>query len=462
MARKISSKKAETKSEDIDLSPREREESQGFRSTEPSLAQFNRGPEAGPTEGMSEQSYPTHKRILDFLEEFRKATVNIVFAGIVALLLLTVIKVINADELSIDPIGLPKAVRDLGYSEEGVALTLSDRMYKIFTESRLARHEFNVKAKSDDGDFAVPVAGLSFASAIRLIRQLAGFPQRHISGELICPSEPCNTSNAELHLRMMDGVHPPRAIDVVKGGNVEDIVSTAAEKLLRLSDPLSLSVFLYGDGPSNNARRPEAVLIANEIAMRGGPDRSAALNIIASDILESGTHEQAAIQHALGLLSLAIKEDPNYFPSYGNLASELAVLGNHKDAIANFKLAIEKGGNSPQLHKQLGISYAREAEYALSMAEFQTTLKLDPNDHVARNGWGITAMELGQLDEAIARFNEVITAKPDFIEAYYNLGIALKKKGSKNEARANLQKYLDMTADLEEKTKTMELLKSLE
>ena len=85
---------------------------------------------------------------------------NIVFAGIVGLLVLTVVKVINVDELAIDPVTLPKALKDLGFTEEGVALSLSDNMFKIFETSDVYKRTFNVKAKIEEGDFAIPVAGL--------------------------------------------------------------------------------------------------------------------------------------------------------------------------------------------------------------------------------------------------------------------------------------------------------------
>lgn len=185
-----------------------REEGESFKGADQAFDELKRAPEEPLTNKHSATVSP-HKHNLDFLEEFRKATVNVVFAGIVGLLLLTAIKVINADELAIDPISLPKAMKDMGYTEEGVALELSDNMLKIFNDVQLSRRQFNVKAKIDEGDFTVPVAGLSFTSAIRLARQIAGFPQRHISGELLCLSEPCQPATMQLRLRLMDGVHPP-------------------------------------------------------------------------------------------------------------------------------------------------------------------------------------------------------------------------------------------------------------
>ena len=41
---------------------------------------------------------------------------------------------------------------------------------------------------------------------------------------------------------------------------------------------------------------------------------------------------------------------------------------------------------------------------------------------------GIALQEQGKLEEAIEAYNKALAIKPDYAEAYYNMGIALKAR----------------------------------
>ena len=44
--------------------------------------------------------------------------------------------------------------------------------------------------------------------------------------------------------------------------------------------------------------------------------------------------------------------------------------------------------------------------------------------------WAMPFREQGQLAEAVAQYQEAIRLRPDYAEAHYNLGIALRSKVS--------------------------------
>jgi tetratricopeptide (TPR) repeat protein len=54
------------------------------------------------------------------------------------------------------------------------------------------------------------------------------------------------------------------------------------------------------------------------------------------------------------------------------------------------------------------------------------------------NELGFALVEEGQLDEAIAEFRKSIELQPDFTDAHYNLGLALRHAGQEEEAQRHL------------------------
>jgi tetratricopeptide (TPR) repeat protein len=411
-------------------------------------------PEAPPEETSTQVKF--HSRVLDHLEEFRKATINIVFAGIVGLLVLTIFRVIYMDELVVDPISLPKPIKELGYTEEGVALTLSDKMFKIFNEVRLAQHDFNVKAKIEENDFAVPVAGLSFTSAIRLVRQIAGFPQRHIAGEIICPQEPCTTKTMQLHIRFMDGINPPQVVEPVMAENAEELLSAGAERLLKITDPLTLAV-LYSEGNQDHPRRAEALEIANSVIDQPGLTKATAMNLLGSAILDDPLRSEEKLTMAFGYFTLASEADPTYYPPFANLGEAFVIKGNYDSAVENIDKAIKINPQLASLFVKRGRANFEKSDFPQAIIDFKKAELLDPNDAFAKNGVGAALFQTGEFVGAETALNAAIELDEKFALAYGNLGQALREQKKIAAAKTAFSKAIELAGPAEaEFKKTIE------
>jgi Flp pilus assembly protein TadD len=83
----------------------------------------------------------------------------------------------------------------------------------------------------------------------------------------------------------------------------------------------------------------------------------------------------------------------------------------------------------PTLSIQQALNFGLEHHNAgrLSDAEssYQQVLQADPNQPVALNLLGVIAHTVGQYDSAVDLITKALTIKPDFAEAYSNLGNAL-------------------------------------
>ena len=55
---------------------------------------------------------------------------------------------------------------------------------------------------------------------------------------------------------------------------------------------------------------------------------------------------------------------------------------------------------------------------------------------------GISLSALGKFEEAVATYRKAISIKPDYADAYYNLGITLQEQGRFEEAEFNYKKMI--------------------
>lgn len=89
----------------------------------------------------------------------------------------------------------------------------------------------------------------------------------------------------------------------------------------------------------------------------------------------------------------------------------------------------------------------REERYAEAEPVLREVLRIDPGDHKALYDLGLTLMELGRYDEAIASFREGIR-QTKFAEWYpdslYQIGRCLAKLGRWEEARARFERVIEI------------------
>ena len=68
--------------------------------------------------------------------------------------------------------------------------------------------------------------------------------------------------------------------------------------------------------------------------------------------------------------------------------------------------------------------------------------------------WAMPWSDQGKLDEAIACYRRALELKPDYAEAHYNLGNALKDQGKPDEAVACYRRALELKPDYAGQTTT--------
>jgi tetratricopeptide (TPR) repeat protein len=75
-----------------------------------------------------------------------------------------------------------------------------------------------------------------------------------------------------------------------------------------------------------------------------------------------------------------------------------------------------------------------------AMAEYRAVIRIRPDYAEAYNDLGILLVRTGRVQEAIAEYQQALRIKPDYADAHFNLGNALSKiPGRSAEAIAEYQ-----------------------
>jgi tetratricopeptide (TPR) repeat protein len=99
-------------------------------------------------------------------------------------------------------------------------------------------------------------------------------------------------------------------------------------------------------------------------------------------------------------------------------------------------------------HNNLGNALFQKGEVDEAMAQYQQALAIHPDHAKAHYNLGNALAQKSQLDEAISEFHKTLALQPDQAEVLNNLGIALFRNGQMDEAIVQFQKALALQPDL--------------
>ena len=101
------------------------------------------------------------------------------------------------------------------------------------------------------------------------------------------------------------------------------------------------------------------------------------------------------------------------------------------------------------------INLYNQGQLAAVFGQAKALTRQYPNELIIWSILGSAAAQTGQIADAIKAFKRVISIKPDFAEAHYNLGIALKDQGKLEEAKEAYKKALSLKPDYAEACNNM-------
>jgi len=118
--------------------------------------------------------------------------------------------------------------------------------------------------------------------------------------------------------------------------------------------------------------------------------------------------------------------------------------------VIGFIMLIPKSIDDSEIwhYSENGFSDAKHYEKAI--ANYDKTLEIKQDYHLAWNNRGILLSNLGRNEEAIASYDKALEIKQDYHEAWYNRGISFSNFGRSEEAIASYDKALEIKQDKHE------------
>ena len=180
------------------------------------------------------------------------------------------------------------------------------------------------------------------------------------------------------------------------------------------------------------------------------------------------------VEQALPFFKTALEANPNtaqYWLSYIDALIKLERMADAKAVLDRAKSSGAKGDGFDQIEKRLDsspktnavdnsntqdppsdqqqalINLYGQGQYQEVLSGASQLLLKFPNSVILFNIIGATNKGLGKLDEAIEAYKKAITIKPDYAEAHYNMGNALKEQGKLNEALEAYNKIISIKPD---------------
>ena len=101
----------------------------------------------------------------------------------------------------------------------------------------------------------------------------------------------------------------------------------------------------------------------------------------------------------------------------------------------------------------IGNVYYDQQKFDLAAEEYERYLAKHPDDASVRTDLATALLYQRQIDKAIATYQEAITARPTFLQAHFNLGLAWEAKGERAKALASLDKAHELATDDDTRTR---------
>jgi tetratricopeptide (TPR) repeat protein len=367
------------------------------------------------------------------------------FAFLIVCLVL-IVQDLNRDVTVIEPIAVPKALADSGYTPEVAGHRLRDaldalqQLVNAEPESPLVDEQnqanqilaHSVAARDELPDFVVPQIGLSLSAIVSSIRSVLQYGKggKVISGELIV------RDNDKYALRVrVDGQ------EIFSSGfdsdNPDDLLDRAAPAILTKVWPALGATMLYRTRPDQAVRDAEDIIATFEVS---DPNVLVAYILKGDDFAQQGSYEEAK-----EMFRRAIRLNRNAWIPHNRLGLLLLRQGKFDDALKQFQTVVRINPKSAEGYINMGASLVQIAKTSTNEArlgdarqKYQRAIELRPHDAGAHNNLGLVWQLLGDHGNAMTEFRRAIESDRNNLYGHWNLGAEL---ASQNDSDGALSEY---------------------
>lgn len=313
-----------------------------------------------------------------------------------------IVRDLARDVVTIEPISVPAALAEAGYTPEVASHRLRDAIngYGSVNNSIAlsdkanfnSNLDLNIYARDEMPDFVVPTIGLSLNAIVSSIRSVLHYRNgAAISGELVFREKYALRVRVDGRQVFSSGF---------ESDNPDELMMKAAPAIMETIKPSVNAVVLFRD------------------------------------------HRQQSLMRADDIIARFEENDVNVQWAYMLKGNDLLDRGEFAQAEGMYRKAISLNWSNPQPHNQLGLALQRQGRFDDAMVQFRRVLGINPRSATAYNNIGVALAEKagphGNLDGAVDAYRQAIAVDPRYPLPYNNLGIALARR---NEVVAAIAEY---------------------
>jgi protein O-GlcNAc transferase len=172
-----------------------------------------------------------------------------------------------------------------------------------------------------------------------------------------------------------------------------------------------------------------------------------ARDVYALHLLGLVAYQAGKAEHAVDLLTQALRLQPGLSVIHNSLAVALTELGRFEEALASLREALRLRPDYAEAYNNLGNALQKMGRNREAEASYRQSLRVRPDFALAHNNLGLALIEQGQAEEALTSLGEALRLQPDYAEAHHNRGNAYKRLGRWQQAQASYREAVRLRPD---------------
>lgn len=409
---------------------------------------------------------------LSSFDELRRLTINVSVVLLVVSLVFVTVQATYDRTLVIEPISVPKALEEIGYTGSAVAQKLMDRVSFINDKSSTSKDRVQY---GSEGRFAaasgirLPSSSVSIQTIVTLLRGAFGVQGDRIAGEItMSPPEDArmrSTYALTLHFthlgKRFSSIQKSRDLDELLDlagnaivGQFDGVVLAAyfqetAEwdkadqlitRLIASADPDVMPWALNMRGLSLNHQHRKADAIATfEKITRLYPNFAIAYSNWGYALYRAHDYAGASEKYRK-----VIELEPKRASAHGYLGDVLWEQGDTAGGIEQYRKAIELEPKYATAYIKWGHALFEQHDYAGAVEKYQTGIELDPSDATAYLNWGFLLFDRHDYAGAIEKYRKAVELEPRSALPYAAWGVALADQHDYAGAVAKYRKAIEL------------------
>ena len=188
-------------------------------------------------------------------------------------------------------------------------------------------------------------------------------------------------------------------------------------------------------------QRYEEALASYDGALALQPDFAQALSNRGNVLFELKRYEEA-----LTSCDRAVAIQPDFAQALSNRGNILFKLKRYEEALASYDRAVAIQPDFAQALSNRGNILFKLKRYEEALASYDRAVAIQPDFAEAHHGRGtvLSTFEFKRYEEALASYDRALAIRPDFAEAHHGRGTVLRTFGQIEEARALIEKAVEL------------------